>query len=312
MKRQIIKIAVGGLLLFGVTKLSAQNTHEFSIFGGSGSSVLAYKVAAGEHANGFGGQFGFGYHYSFSPILDFGTGMEFSLYSASFNLDNLNTRYMAVDPSGDVFDFRSLIRNYKERQRSMMLQIPLMAQYRMGDERQFFAAAGLKIGIPLTGTYRNSYEKIENKGYYEYEDMEYDTQQFVGFGTFADRDAKGALKFKAALLLSLETGMKWKLSNVFSLYPSIYMDYGLAGTFVRAQNAAPLHFIEYNSNAPRDFAVNSIVKSKYAQGETFQSFTNKVTPIAIGIKLRLSLEQDRNETKKALRRIFKPREKASS
>ena len=172
MKKQFIKITVISILSFLVSEgLFAQYKHEFSLYGGGGLSTLAYKVNEGAHKHGLGGQFGLGYHFFFSPEWGIGTGAELAFYNARFNMNDLSIRYNTHDADGDPFEFRSTIGDYKEKQRDMMLQIPLMLQFQTDKpdrNRQFFAAVGAKAGFPLREKYRTTVGSIKNAGWYEY------------------------------------------------------------------------------------------------------------------------------------------------
>ena len=273
MKRIILTIIF--LSLWGLAGLAQ---HEFSVYSGGGLSALNYGVTVGKQKNGFGGQFGLGYHYFFAPQWGALTGIEFSMYNARFNSDNMSTRSIARDTDENVdFEFRSALSGYKEKQGATLLQIPFMGQYQTTGERRFYAAAGFKLGIPLGGKYSSTIANIKNSGYYaEPEDYEYDTQEFRGFGSFANRTGKGDMSLKAAFFLSLETGMKLTLSEKLSLYAGAYFDYGLNN--IRKTETLPL--VEYNNHHPPSFTTNSVLST---------TFTNKINMMAVGIKVRLAL-----------------------
>ena len=293
MKRQFITMI---LLLLASGGLFAQHQHEISVYGGGGLSSLNYKPTFGDQKLRLGGHTGIGYHFFFAPKWAIGTGLEFACYNAKFTMNNLDVRYMTTDRDGDRFEFRSMVNDYEEKQRATMLQIPLMLQFQtpMAEStRQFYAAAGGKIGFPLNGKYNNKASFI-NAGYYAHENALYDTQEFMGFGAFPNRKTKGGLDFKTAFFLSAEAGIKWRLNDKFSLYTGAYLDLGL-NNIVKTQNAASQPFIvEYNNANPTAFAANSIIKSQYPQGgnATTQAFTEKVKPIALGIKVRLAFGKD--------------------
>ena len=301
MKRQFTKIiAIAILPLWVSGRLFAQHDHEFSVYGGGGLSTLAYKVTTGEQRLGLGGHFGLGYHFFFTPEWGLGTGAELAFYNARFKTNNLSVNYMTTDMQGANFEFRSMVNNLKERQHAMMLQIPLMLQFQTNksdSKHQFFAAAGGKAGIPLKGKYRTT-ANLNNAGYYAYEDALYDTQTFMGFGNFPGKKANGDLDFKTTFFLSAEAGVKWKLNNSWSLYTGIYLDYGLNNIKESQDIATQPFLVAYNWINPPEFGVNSILQSKYyssssSSGST-KTFTDKITPIAVGIKLRLAFGIDCN------------------
>jgi hypothetical protein len=292
MKQQIRKITVMGLiLLLGINVSYSQKKHgrsqrkrhEIMLYGGGGLSSLQYKVSTGKHSGGIGGHIGVGYNFFFIPTLGLGTGVEFAIHNASFTMENTSIRYMTTDLENSAFEFRSKISDYKERQNLMMLQIPLMLQFQTGAKHKFYAAAGGKIGIPLRVKYNSSTTTIENSGYYEEEDYEYTTQTFMGFGKF--KGSSGNLSFKMPFFASVEAGAKIMMSEGYFLNLGVYADYGLNN--IIKQPAQPLSFSEYNPKRPSDFKTNSIIESQHTQGNTPQLFTNKVTPLAVGIKIRI-------------------------
>jgi len=282
MKRVIIQTVI-----FALFPLLGYSQHEISVYGGGGLSGLNYSVNTGKQENGLGGQFGLGYHYFFTPRWGVGTGVEFAMYNTTFKAGNIKIVQPATDIEGSEFEFRTSVNNCEEKQKAAFLQIPLMLQYQTGAKHRFYAAGGLKAGIPLSGTYSSTAASLNNSGYYSEEIYEYNTQRFMGFGTFNNIKSDGNLEFKTALLASLEAGMKWKLSNKLSLYTGAYMDYGLNNTAETSSSA----FMQYNTNNPTGFALNSIANSQYTQNDATQpqSFTGKISPIAAGVKLRLAL-----------------------
>lgn len=278
-------IAVG--LLLCCSALNAQEFgHEFLLYGGGGLSTMQYDAVAGKQKAGFGGHFGLGYNLFLSKNWSLGTGVEFAFYSTRYNLDSYHTRYMTVDIEDNEFEFRSTISDYEEKQRAAMFQIPLMFQFQTGKKHMLYAAAGLKVGIPISGKYKSSNAGIQNSGYYAREDYEYTTQTFMGFGLFTGKNASGDLNFKTAFIASAELGVKWRLNEKWALYTGAYLDYGL-NNIAKTQQAKS-HLIEYNTVSPRNFAVNSIFNSQHTTSGSTQPFVDKINPIAAGIRLKLA------------------------
>ena len=287
MKQYFTKIiAVGLLFLLGTQGLFAQKKrYEIMLHGSGGLSSLKYSVNIGKQTDGFGGQAGLGYGFFFVPKWGLRTGVEFSLYRASFTLKDASLNYMTTDMENVPFEFRCKVNNYKEKQYLIMLQIPLMIQFQTGIHHQFYMAAGGKIGIPLSMKYNGSNTIIYNSGYYDFENYEYTTQQFMGFGQFPG--SKGNLDYKPiSFIASVETGAKWMMREGYKFYTGIYLDYGLNN--IINQPSPPLPFLDYNTTHPADFTVNSIIKSQYAKDNDFKVFTNKIIPLSAGIKLMLA------------------------
>jgi len=275
---QILKI----LIILGIL-VQTTFANEFSIYGGAGLHTFMYDVKGSDKSQGFGGIFGLGYTYFFAPNWGIGTGLELSFYNAEYKLDAYTQEpYPTMDPSdGNPLVFLSTVNGFKEEQHAMLLQIPLMLQYQSNGkhDKTFYYAAGAKIGIPLSGSSEISANSVTNVGERSYEDYRYTTQKFMGFGTFEGQKNKKDLSTQTSVLLSTETGMKWKLSEDLRLYTGVYFDYGL-NSITKKQSADKA--VEYNGGT---FALSSLV--------------DEATPLAIGLKLKLSFDAGAKELRKA-------------
>jgi OmpA-OmpF porin, OOP family len=248
---------------------------EFSVYGGTGLSTLMYDIKGSDKSNGFGGLFGLGYTYFFAPNWGIGSGLEMAFYNAEFEFKKYTQKpYFLYQYTDNEIEFRSTVEGYKEEQSVMLLQIPLMLQFQHGENNQFYAMAGTKIGFPLTGKNKISADSVKNSGYRSFEDYEYTTQKFWGFGTYAGEKGKKKLSLQIAALLSAEAGMKWKLNESLRLYTGAYLDYGLNSVTKRSPNSGRV--IEYEEWTKKHF--------------TFNSLTDEITPLAVGLKLKLSFD----------------------
>jgi len=253
--------------------------NEVSVYIGGGLSTLMYDMKGSDKSNGFGGLFGLGYSYFFTPNWGVGSGLEIAFYNAKSEFKEYKQPpYMFVDFEGNEMEFRSTLNGYREKQSVMLLQIPLMLQYQRDYSCDKFpklyalyAAAGTKVGIPLTGENKITANSIKNSGYRRFEDYEYTTQEFLGFGTFANQKAENKLPLQTAVLLSAEAGAKWKLKEKYQLYTGAYIDYGLNSVTKRRHH--PGRAIEYNSQE-KTFAIENLV--------------DETAPLAIGLKVKLS------------------------
>lgn len=294
MKKLIdIIIATVAGLLFCITVHAQQSKHEFFVYGGGGLSTLNYSVSVGEQKSGLGGLAGVGYTFFFTPNWGLTTGAELALYNSTFKLNNLLVVEKVFDIENETFEFNSTISNYEERQTAGFLQIPLMLQFQSGGKHQFYVAAGGKAGIPVIKTYKSEGATLQNAGYYSYESYTYTTQEFLGFGTFTGRGSDGNLDFKVAFFASAETGVKWRLSPNISLYTGVYMDYGLNN----AVDNQTSPFVDYAGN----LALNSILHATYRDNkDNLQAYSDKVTPLAAGVKVRLAFSGNRKAVRDAV------------
>jgi len=279
------------ILFVSATIAFAQdNKHELSVYVAGGLSTLSYEPAIGDKSNGTGGNVGIGYTYFLTENWGLNTGVEFSLYNAKMKREAFNDvqRYL-VDPSDDeLYDFYSAIKNYEEKQKAMYINIPLMLQFQHGQKNKWFISAGVKLGIPVTGKYKSSASEITNKGYFYDTGNWGETQEFMGFGTYADYSNDENVDFKISCLFSAEAGMKWGLTEKMSLYTGAYFDYGLNDIVKDGHKRSFTRLVETTEGIKT--LNNSILNSSigYSNNTFTQELTDKVIPLAIGLKVRLS------------------------
>ena len=271
----LLKIAIIVICSFSVVT-NAQYRHEFSGYVGGGISTLQYYIDNGVRQNGFGGHLGLGYTFFFTVNIGLSTGIELAMYNTTFKSDIFSLSYDAIDNEGSEYEFRSVISDFVEKQRTMMLQIPLMVQFQTYGDKMWYIAIGGKIGFPTNGSY-NTTTTFTNSGYYEYENYEYTTQQFMGFGTYRDNKASGTFELKPAFFASAELGRKRKLNDYgLMLYTGLYVDYGLNNiSSVTAQNT--------NNTTPlvtNDLQISSVLNS--------QVYPSYISPFAVGLKVKLT------------------------
>ena len=270
------------IVIFAMFPFLGQAQNEYMIYGGGGLLGLSYSSTAGQPKSSLGGQFGLGYCYFLNPDMGIVSGIEYALYRSKFNADVINSSHRATDIEGGAFDFHSSVSGYEETQNASFLQIPLKALYQIKNSREnrYYVAGGFKIGIPLSAKYSNTADAFKNSGYYREEIYEYTIQQFIGFGEFNNRTSKGDLDLKTVFFLSFDAGMKFKLDKS-SLYVGAYFDYALNSTLEKPSRS----FVEYNTPNPTAFTLNSVANSQYTLNGATTSFTDKIKPVAVGVKV---------------------------
>jgi hypothetical protein len=293
MRKTIIKRLAAVFILFvSVAAVSAQESkHEVSVSVAGGLSTLDYEPAFGDHKNGIGGNIGIGYTYFISENFGLSAGAELSLYKAELSKDKFNnvTRSLVDKSDGELYDFYSSVRGYREKQETVYLNIPVMVQFQYGGKNKLYAQAGVKIGIPASGKYNSSVSETVNKGFFHDTQNWGETQEFMGFGTFAGYSDDGDVDLNVVYILSAELGMKWKLNDKMSVYTGAYVDYGMNDIIKGGRSISFTKFEE----TPEAIIVknNSILNSSigYGSNTLTQTLTDKVTPVAVGLKVRLAL-----------------------
>ncbi|MDR1666661.1 MAG: OmpA family protein [Bacteroidales bacterium] len=271
------------------SKKKVELNHEISLYGAGGLSNLSYRPATGDKAIGFGIDAGLGYTYFIKPQWGIGTGAGIAVFNASTALDGFKYELPdLVDYENDVFVLHTTFDAWKEKQRITTLMIPLMLTYRSEEEEnRFYVSVGGKAGFPLAASYRVNNGAVTKKAHLIKYDSWAETQQFMGFGSFTGLDSKGTFDAKPAFFASVEAGMQWKVktpkNNLF-LYVGAYLDYGLNPV----TNNEYRPFLSWDPDAPRDFNPSGIVNARLNDADASNGFTDKVTPVAAGLKLRLA------------------------
>ncbi|MDR0295607.1 MAG: PorT family protein [Prevotellaceae bacterium] len=270
------KIITSILILCICLPLMGQHHHEFSINVGGGLSSLNFKPSVGKSTSGFGGEAGIGYHFFFSPKWSVGTGLNLALYNSKASFGTYNRITDALTLKNTNFKFSYSMSNYKEEISAMILTIPLMLQFQTPGKIGFYVAGGGKIGLPLNANYKTSIGSLTTDGAFPW-DVTYDDLPQYAFGNYQGVNQKTDMKLNPAFMLSGEAGVKWSLGSMY-LYTGAYIDYGLND--VRKDKPASL--LAYDKQArsyPSGFVYNGMANS----------LSNKVAPLAIGVKLRLYL-----------------------
>ena len=274
------------------TYISAQDiAHEFSSYFGGGLGSLRYTLPVGDISSGIGGDFGIGYTLFRlnSNVAETGTiqhskwgihtGIGFSLYNAKTTIDNNQTPIVTAslkDYDGDDFDMRTTLFGYKETQRALFLNIPVMGQYHIN---RYYFMGGLKFGIPISGKFSPQYDasnsrQIFNEGYYPAYGSTLDKPKFAGYGEFSGNGfSDDPIKFNASVMLALEAGINWRINTNLTLYAGAYFDAGLNNIAKNADQP----FMNFTPGNEDNFTTNSVLSS----------FEDKVRTMAVGVKVRI-------------------------
>ena len=251
---------------------------------------MRYASSIGSSSGMAGGLLGGDYRFFFTKNFGLGLGVEVSFYNAKGVIDDYSYAELTRDYEGSDFEFRTNLRNYGERESIVMVNIPLMFRYRGDPERNmFYAAAGAKIGIPVAGKYRVVEGTSSNSGYYGFEDEEYTTQTFMGFGSFPEIGDQ-EIKLKPTVMLSVEAGMNWRLQYIL-IYTGIYIDYGLKNVVEKSNEL----IATYNSRNPTDRHMGSMLSAQYIEEGNRTHITKDVLPVAIGLKVGITFGHGRKK-----------------
>ncbi|MDR0694366.1 MAG: PorT family protein [Prevotellaceae bacterium] len=272
MKQKIILLLLA--LCIGLPSV-AQHRHEISVAGGYGLSSLQYGPNHSNHKKGYNAQTGLGYNFYITPNWSVKTGAGLGFYSANVSSDE--TVSYPKSRVGDI-DFTYTYAGYKETVSTALLTIPVMVQAETGGQVAFYAALGAKIGIPMNAQYK-TFGHLTTSGYHTIYKLPIDDLPYYGFGQY-DVDETTDWDLNLSVQLSLEAGVKWRLTDRFNLYVGGYFDYGLTNLNKKPDDIVGTRLITYQpATKPNEY--------KFFYGGLFNN-SKKLYPVAAGITLRLS------------------------
>jgi outer membrane protein OmpA-like peptidoglycan-associated protein len=298
LKAIIILIA----LTQGINRLFAQEEplHEFSAVMGGGISSLQFNLSRGNRSLGWGGLVGLGYHYSWDYHWSAGTGIEFTRLNSRITLPVFEDTYRfadngQADGTANLYSVEVSGHNYKESQRAYYLQIPLQIRFQedLWEDHKWYAAIGTKLGFPLGSRYA-SRGAMETKGWeLSATGMPLNADVYTqmpenGFGPYAETSQTGNLNLGFSITASLEAGVKWWVTEDWSLYSGLYLDYGINN--IRRRTPENRVF-EYNrlSQAFCPYEFHSALSSVHTSGgSTDRPYAERVNTLAIGLKVQLT------------------------
>jgi len=261
-----------------------QEKHEFTLGGSLGFTTMKLSMSSLTPTGGIA----LGYNFFFNDIVGVGTGLGWSLYKWQTSMDEFSDRYMTHDGE-EAFEFRSSFAGYKETQNASCLMIPfvLRIQYPLfSDDHLTYFSIGGKAGIPLQSKYHKSGATYTTSAYYPAYDVLLESPKSRGLGTFESEKQAANLNLKTMWMVFAEAGIKWDISNQFSLYTGIGIDYSLNS--ISREKGMP--FLIYNQSNPAQMRFNSMLHSKYTQEDKTRNFVNRVNPVSASIVIRIAFK----------------------
>lgn len=256
-------------------------SQELLFYAGGGFSGQKYKSEHSTNNIKLGGHLGISYNYYFTDKLGLATGLEFGLYRNKLSLENEH-KYSAniLDDLGETFEYRVNTTGYKESNHFTAIAIPLILQYRIEANQNFYINGGFKFILPQKLQVKADAEKINLSAYYQNEDLFIDDLPQHGFGVVTNWSDNLKLEQKFTVTLSLEAGMYFNIKENSRLYAGLYFDYGLTNMLkntVSSEQNKP--FIEYSPTGIENAKFND------KSGANIQ----KANLLAFGINVKYAL-----------------------
>ncbi|MBW1654310.1 OmpA family protein [Flavobacterium quisquiliarum] len=278
-----IKITIALLILFNVTIKS----QELNVKINGGPSGILYDSTIGNGTLKFGGGIGVGYTYFFSKNWGISTGIDVMYNQNSFKLNDGNTiNSYEVDDQTSAFEYRVTSSKYKEEQHFISAAIPLLMQYRtaFASNTQWYLGFGGKILFPGKQTVKASADQLQLSGYYPDLNLLIDDLPSHGFGQVNNWKDETKTSLDPSFLLSLETGLTFKIKEKTQLYTGVYVDYGLTNL---AKETPDLNIVAYDPNGIDNTQANGTIGNKRIVQDT------RYLSAGVQLKLGFSLAKDK-------------------
>ena len=259
------------LLISGVAQAQEEGA-VFYLNGGGGMHTLQYDLKNGNRDNGMGITINGGYDYFFTPHWGIGTGFGLRSFQSKGTLDYLSLS-SAVDTDGESFEMRTYYTNWQEKQKALLLDIPVGVSYQtdINDKWGVLATVGAKFSFPVKATYQATGGSIENRGYYSSTEVvlhDLPQHHFLTVTEMPDDD----ITFKMNASAFIDLGVTRSLKENLDLYIGAYACYGLSDAVDSKQ--APV------------FQGNGIYNGMLASNQT-----DKIIPVSVGVKVGVRWKQ---------------------
>ena len=253
--------------LFIVGLIHGREVQHYLYFnGGGGLNNLSYNLQDGTQKGRFGNTINVGYSFFFNKNFGVLTGVGFQNFGA---ISTINKQFKTpdVDSDGANYEFRANYANWKEKQNSLFVDIPLAFQFQqpITSRLALISSIGAKISFPLNTNYKTVGGEIVTTGYYSQWNVEYKNLPQHGFTTITDA-YKGSLSFKTAYIGTADLGTIYAITERINLYFGGYFNYGINNIL------KPDSKLIYQP----DGVYNGVLSS---------SQTNSVKPVSMGLKL---------------------------
>lgn len=255
--------------------LSAQSQGSFVHFDfGGGMHTMLFTPDGGKRSVGAGVTLDVSYRYYFSRNLGVRVGLGMSTARSKAVL-NCTEEMAWVDPDGTDCQRRAIFTDWTEKQSLFDFEVPvgLCVQAPVSRTLSFIWDAGVALAVPLNNDYEIASGTMETRVYYPSTHHEVAGDESVGAKTYETDKASHRLPFgNCSCNLFTNLGFHYSKRGSLPLYFGLYVSGGVA-SIVKA-NDQNLFTERYN-------------------GLLASNRVNGVFPLAVGVKIGLALDCDR-------------------
>lgn len=268
MKLSMKKILlINTILFFTVAGFCQQPAgHYMYLNGGGGMHNISYSLTNGKYDNGKGFTINAGYGYFFHRNWGFSAGLGVKSMKAEASLNSFMLGLPSVDSEGVDYEYRNYFSNWKEQQKTMLIDLPVAFQNRLFlGKFTFQTSLGLMVSFPTNSEFKVKDGSITTTGYYSQWNVELKNMPQHGFTTL-NSHPQGDISLKTAFSAFGELGVLYSLTGTFSLYAGGYYHHGLNNAINDQKKPV------YESNG----VYNGVLRS---------ALTDNVKPVAVGVKV---------------------------
>ena len=215
------------VLLLAATAQAQEKQHYMYGTIGGGSNSISYNLKNGNTKGGFGCSLNLGYILFFNETWGLSTGIGIQWYQATGTINYLDSS-PSTDTDGDNYDFRTYYNNWKEKQKIVLLDVPVGALYHKQFKKIYglLACLGFKMSVPVKPAYEAAGGDITTTGYYQQWNVELEDMPQHNFTTITSVPGSD---FSAKMVFSLyaDLGGTYKINKNLDLYAGPYFNYGL-------------------------------------------------------------------------------------
>ncbi len=224
--RMIIGLCVVAFATGNAQTLKPGSYLHFNV--GAGAHDLSYDLLNGTNTVGKPGlTINGAYSYFFSKHWGLQTGIGAQTISGLSTLNYMSST-PSVDESGS-FDLRTYYTNWKEKQQTILADVPMLLQFRakVGEKLGLIASVGGKMALPVYTKYASvGNGSIETRGYFPQVNGELSNVPEHGFMKITTVP-EGKFSFNPSVMGVADLGGLIRLTEKTDLYIGGYLNYGL-------------------------------------------------------------------------------------
>ena len=273
--------------------------HHLQSWLGLGYGSMGYKLRnadnslAGAEVGFAAGKVQLNYAWYFTENWALAAGVGCSNYTSTGTLNTSKQWTGITDTDGENYTHIAQTHDWRERQTTLMIDIPVMIQmqYPLVPKWNIYAGLGAKIGLPIANRWSLNGGQVEHKGYYPQWNLllegvdkhDFYTEEAASFGTSAHALS---LRMPAAAVMA-EIGFTRVINPQIELITALFFDYTVHS--IRPSNSVSDGDMGWQRTDQTDALAyrNHTFMPPY-NGIIMSEYVTAVRPWAIGIKVGIS------------------------